>query len=308
MEHFISVNQWSETEIYELLNEVENHRKANYRINDEVYTVNLFFEPSTRTMMSFMIAQKKLGLEVLDFNPGSSSVQKGESLYDTAKTFESLGAQLLVIRHEADQWFSELNGKLSIPVINAGAGKIEHPTQCLIDLATIYQEFQDFRDLKVVINGDIRHSRVARSNAIALKKLGAKVYFCAAPGFEDADLDFPYVTIDEAIEMCDVLMLLRIQYERHSEYMMPMLDYHECYGLTVERERKMKDRAIILHPGPVNRNVEIASSLVECERSRIFKQMQNGVHVRKAVMMKVLNDWGIINENSFKKCEKSRQG
>lgn len=302
MEHFISVNQWSEDRIYELLREVEEHRKANFRIDGEVFAVNLFFEPSTRTMMSFMIAQKKLGLNVLDFNPGSSSVQKGESLYDTARTFESLGAQLLVIRHEADQWFDEFNGKLSIPVINAGSGTIEHPTQCLIDLDTIYQEFQTFEGLKVVINGDIRHSRVARSNAIALQKLGAEVYFCAAPGFENAELNIPYISIDEAVEICDVLMLLRIQHERHSEYMMPMLDYHECYGLTIERERKMKENAIILHPGPVNRNVEIASSLVECERSRIFMQMQNGVHVRKAVMQKVLTEWGITNENSFKKC------
>lgn len=301
MKHLISISQWSTDDIYNILEQAERHRLEELRIKDQLFAVNLFFEPSTRTLMSFVMAQKKLGLEVLDFNPIASSVQKGESLYDTAKTFESIGADLLVIRHEADHWFDEFNHKISIPVINAGAGTLEHPTQCMIDLDTIYQEFGRFVGLKVVIIGDIRHSRVARSNAEALKKLGTEVYFCAGPGFDDAELDYPYVTMDEAVEMCDVMMLLRIQHERHNEYMMPMLDYHECYGLTVERERNMQKHAIIMHPGPVNRNVEIASSLVESEKSRIFKQMENGVHVRKALMSEILCEWGIINENSFEK-------
>ncbi|HIS29851.1 MAG TPA: aspartate carbamoyltransferase catalytic subunit [Candidatus Avamphibacillus intestinigallinarum] len=301
MEHFISVKQWDVDYVETLLNMTEQNRQENLRINKQLFATNLFFEPSTRTLMSFMIAQRKLGLEVLEFNPQSSSVQKGESLYDTAKTFESLGSDLLIIRHQADHWFDEFNSHISVPVINAGAGALEHPTQCLIDLDTIYQEFGTFKGLNVVIVGDIRHSRVARSNVEALNKLGANVYLCAAPGFEDTELDYPYVTIDEAVELSDAMMLLRIQHERHNEYINPLLNYHECYGLTLEREKQMKDHAIIMHPGPVNRNVEIASGLVEAPRSRIFKQMQNGVFVRKAIMMKLLLDWGIIDENDITK-------
>jgi len=299
MEHFISASQWSANKIYPLLETAEKHRTQDVHIKKKVFAANLFFEPSTRTLMSFIIAQRRLGIEVLDFNPQSSSVQKGESLYDTAKTFESLGADLLVIRHSSDHWVEEFNSNISVPIINAGAGTLDHPTQCMIDLDTIYQEFGKFEGLNVVIVGDIRHSRVAHSNATALQKLGANVYLSAAPGFEDPSLDLPYVSIDEAVEMCDVLMLLRIQHERHNEYINPMLNYHECYGLTTDREKKMKKDAIIMHPGPVNRNVEIASSLVECARSRIFKQMSNGVHVRTAIMVTLLKEWGIINENDI---------
>jgi len=302
MEHFISASQWSAERIYQFLETAEAHRNDRIRIKQQVFAANLFFEPSTRTLMSFIIAQRKLGLEVLDFHPESSSVQKGESLYDTAKTFESLGANLLVIRHQADTWIDEFSASLSIPIINAGAGTLEHPTQSLIDLDTIYQEFGKFKGMNVVIVGDIRHSRVARSNAIALQKLGANVYLSAAPGYEDPNLDLPYITIDEAVEICDVVMLLRIQHERHNEYTNPLLNYHEDFGLTVDRERRMKKDAIIMHPGPVNRNVEIASSLVECERSRIFKQMANGVHVRTAIMVTLLKEWGIIHENSIETC------
>lgn len=299
MEHFISANQLSTEEIHQLLQTAEQHREHDVHIAKKVFAANLFFEPSTRTLMSFIIAQRKLGIEVLDFNPQSSSVQKGESLYDTAKTFESLGADLLVIRHSSDHWVDEFNSSISVPIINAGAGTLDHPTQCMIDLDTIYQEFGSFEGLNVVIVGDIRHSRVAHSDAVALQKLGANVYLSAAPGFEDPTLDLPYISIDEAVEMCDVVMLLRIQHERHNEYTDPMLNYHQCYGLTTEREKRMKKDAIIMHPGPVNRNVEIASSLVECNRSRIFKQMANGVHVRSAIMVTLLKDWGIIDENSI---------
>lgn len=301
MEHLISSSQWSADRIYEFLETAEKHRRGDFRLKKQIFAANLFFEPSTRTLMSFVIAQRKLGIEALDFHPETSSVQKGESLYDTAKTFESLGADLLVIRHKSDHWIDEFNAGIKVPIINAGAGTLEHPTQTLIDLDTVYQEFGKFEGLNIVIVGDIRHSRVARSNAVALKRLGAHVFLCAAPGFEDAQLDFPYITIDEAIDLCDVVMLLRIQHERHNEYTNPLLNYHEEYGLTLERESKMKKNAIIMHPGPVNRNVEIASALVECNRSRIFKQMSNGVHVRIAVMMTLLKEWGIIDENAIEK-------
>ncbi|MFC4023220.1 aspartate carbamoyltransferase catalytic subunit [Oceanobacillus longus] len=301
MRHFISVNQLTVEDIYSILETAENYRTHEVKLNKQLFVANLFFEPSTRTKMSFVVAQKKLGLEILDFHSDSSSVIKGESLYDTAKTFESIGSDLLIVRHQSDSWFEELDDRVSVPIINAGAGKEEHPTQCMLDLLTIYQEYGCIKGLKVVIVGDIKHSRVARSNAFALRKLGAIVYLSAAPGFEDDELDFPYISIDEAVETCDVVMLLRIQHERHL-HKAETSDYLELYGLTKERERKMKEQAIIMHPAPINRGVEIDTDLVECGRSRIFKQMENGVFVRMAIMMNVLNEWGIItNENNFKK-------
>ncbi|WP_067728344.1 aspartate carbamoyltransferase catalytic subunit [Oceanobacillus damuensis] len=299
MRHFISVNQLTVEEIYSILETAEAYRNQKVTLNNQLFAANIFFEPSTRTKMSFIVAQKKLGMEVLDFHSESSSVRKGESLYDTAKTFESIGSNLLIIRHQSDSWFEELDSRISIPVINAGAGKEEHPTQCMLDLMTIHQEYGSINGLKVVIVGDIKHSRVARSNALALHRLGAEVYLSAAPGFEDEELDFPYISIDQAVEICDVVMLLRIQHERHL-HKAESTDYLELYGLTKERERKMKNHAIILHPAPINRGVEIDTDLVECCRSRIFKQMENGVYVRMAIMMNVLNEWGIIDENNFK--------
>ncbi|WP_010649431.1 aspartate carbamoyltransferase catalytic subunit [Oceanobacillus massiliensis] len=300
MRHFVSVNQLTTEEIYAILRKAESYQKQKVMLNQQLFAANLFFEPSTRTKMSFNVAQKKLGLEILDFHSESSSVLKGESLYDTARTFEAIGSDLLVIRHPSDHWLDELDNRLSIPVINAGAGKEEHPTQCMLDLLTIYQEFGCIEGLKIAIAGDIKHSRVARSNALALQKLGATVFLTAAPGFEDDELELPYISIDEAVEICDVTMLLRIQHERHL-HKAETSDYLELYGLTEEREKRMKEQAIIMHPAPINRGVEIDTDLVECRRSRIFKQMENGVYVRMAIMMHVLNEWGIINENNIEK-------
>lgn len=302
MRHFISMSQLTNEDIFGLMETAETLRKNQVQYDDQIFAANLFFEPSTRTKMSFEVAQRKLGLEMLDFHANSSSVLKGESLYDTARTFESIGAQVLVIRHEADDWYKEINSNINIPIINGGSGKAEHPTQCMLDLLTIYQEFGRFEGLNIVIAGDIKHSRVAHSNMDALERLGANVYTSAAPGFEDPNLNFPNLTMDEAVEICDVMMLLRIQHERH-ETAKGIVNYLETYGLTKEREAKMKDAAIIMHPAPINRGVEIDSDLVECERSRIFKQMNNGVYIRMAIMMKLLKEWGITNEDLIEKCQ-----
>ena len=298
MKHFISVSQLTTDDIFSTLELADNYQRGNIQRIDQAFAANLFFEPSTRTKMSFVVAQRKLGLEVLDFHAETSSVQKGESLYDTARTFESIGANLLVVRHPSDDWYNEINANINIPIINAGAGKAEHPTQCMLDLMTIYQEFGSFKGLNIAIAGDIKHSRVAHSNAQALRRLGANVFLSAAPGFEDLSLDFPYITIDEAVETCDVVMLLRIQHERHDRSQRRD-HYLENFGLTKEREQRMLDHAIIMHPAPINRGVEIDSSIVECERSRIFKQMNNGVYVRMAIMTNLLKNWGIIHENTF---------
>lgn len=255
------------------------------------FAANLFFEPSTRTRFSFEVAERKLGLELLDFDGETSSVKKGESLYDTVKTLESIGADVVVIRHPEDQYYRDLLPKLNIPIINAGDGCGQHPTQSLLDLLTIQQEFKEFKQLDVVICGDLRHSRVARSNAEILTKLGAKVSISGPQawmsGFEE---QYPYLTMDEAVEQADVMMLLRIQHERHhgDEFLTKDV-YHQQYGLTLNREKRMQKHSIILHPAPVNRGVEIADELVECRRSRIFTQMKNGVFIRMAVLKRALD-------------------
>lgn len=303
MRHFISVEDMTKEVIMELLELTQKVEKFPYTFSKQIFAANLFFEPSTRTKTSFIIAERKLGIETVDFSVEMSSVEKGETLYDTAKTMEAVGAEMLVIRHVDDNWIDELQENINIPIINAGSGKKDHPTQSLLDAYTIYQEFGRFEGLQIVISGDIKHSRVARSNAEMLTKLGATVFFSGAPEYYDDSLGFPYITMDDAIKISDAIMLLRIQHERHNNATIEVDSYLEKYGLTIAREKNMKDTAIILHPAPVNRGVEIDSSLVECERSRIFKQMENGVYVRQAVITKQLLNWGIINDYQINQCK-----
>lgn len=260
----------------------------------EIYVSNLFFEDSTRTKTSFDLAQRRLGLNVVPFDVTASSVNKGESLYDTVKTLESLGVNLAVIRHKQDKYYEDLKN-LNISVINGGDGSGNHPSQTLLDLMTIQQEFGKFKGLKIGIVGDVKHSRVANSNAEALRKLGAKVYFSGPEKWFDEGtiINGTYLSIDDLVREVDVLMLLRIQHERHGEKMKISLEsYHKKFGLTKEREKVMKKGAIIMHPAPINRGVEIDSDLVECERSRIFKQMKNGVFARMAILKDALESKG----------------
>lgn len=305
MKDLLSVKDMDAKEIIELLEMARRFRQESISFKKQIFVANMFFEPSTRTKMSFLVAERKLGLEPLEFHTETSSIKKGESLYDTARTFEAIGADVLVIRHQDDDWPSQIEGKLAIPIINAGAGTKDHPTQSLLDAYTIYDQFGTFKDVNVVIAGDIKHSRVAHSNAQILQRLGANIYVSGAPSMQDDELEFPYISIDEAIEKCDVLMLLRIQFERHEEAIAETDNYLQNYGLTVEREKQMKSSAIIMHPGPVNRGVEIASELVECDRSRIFTQMENGVYIRMAILTKLLLDWGIIHENEINQCKET---
>lgn len=263
-------------------------------IEGQIFCSNLFFEDSTRTKTSFDIAERKLGLQVVPFDASHSSVNKGESLYDTVRTIESLGVNLVVIRDKKDRYFEDLKN-INIPVINGGDGTGNHPSQCMLDLMTIYQEFGKFEGLKIGIVGDVKHSRVANSNAEALRRLGAKVYFSGPEDWfdEGALINGTYLSVDELIKDVDVLMLLRIQHERHDSNMsFSASDYHRKYGLTKEREKAMKKEAIIMHPAPINRGVEIDTDLVECERSRIFKQMQNGVFARMAILKEALEEKG----------------
>ena len=244
---------------------------------------NLFFEPSTRTQYSFLMAEQKLGLNTMDFSAQTSSVQKGETLYDTVKTFEAIGVDAVVIRHPQNNYFDELIGKIDIPILNGGDGSGNHPTQSLLDLLTIYQEYGRFEGLKIAIVGDIAHSRVAHTNIEVMTRLGMDVHLVAPAQFQEPGYDWE--ELDEVLEDMDIVMLLRVQHERHDGTMVLTKDeYHQKYGLTVEREKRMKEGAIIMHPAPFNRGVEIADEVVECNRSRIFKQMSNGVFIRMACL------------------------
>jgi aspartate carbamoyltransferase catalytic subunit len=311
MKHLLTTNELTTNEIHAILADAERFSKGEqWKPNQQTFVANLFFEASTRTKCSFEVAERKLGLDVIPFEVQTSSVLKGETLYDTIRTLESVGVNAVVIRHDEDRYFDQLVGKTAIPILNAGDGCGNHPTQSLLDLLTIKQEFGHFTGLKVAIIGDIRHSRVARSNADALVRLGAEVVFSGPPEWFDDSLlqNGQYEIIDQAIQSSDVVMLLRIQHERHEKHLGRRIDdYHQAYGLTVERERSMKKSSIIMHPAPVNRNVEIADNLVECERSRIFKQMENGVYVRMAVLTRSLNsnEGGTEHVNTHQKCTAS---
>lgn len=283
------MNELSLEDIHELIEEARELKKGK---SDSVlsgkFAANLFFEPSTRTRFSFEVAEKKLGMNVLNLDGVSTSVQKGESLYDTVKTLESIGADVCVIRHSQDHYYDELIGHVGIPVINAGDGCGQHPTQSLLDLMTIHEEWGRFAGLTVSIHGDIKHSRVARSNAEVLTRLGAKVLFSGPDEWRDEDNPYgTYVSPGEAVAHSDVVMLLRIQHERH-EKKATERDYLETFGLSLKRAELLKKDAVIMHPAPVNRGVEIDSALVESAQSRIFKQMENGVYIRMAVLKRAL--------------------
>lgn len=250
---------------------------------------NLFFEPSTRTQYSFLMAEQKLGLNTMDFSAQTSSVQKGETLYDTVKTFEAIGVDAVVIRHPQNNYFDELIGKIDIPILNGGDGSGNHPTQSLLDLLTIYQEYGRFEGLKIAIVGDIAHSRVAHTNIEVMTRLGMDVHLVAPAQFQEPGYDWE--ELDKVLEDMDIVMLLRVQHERHDGTMVLTKDeYHQKYGLTVEREKRMKEGSIIMHPAPFNRGVEIANEVVECNRSRIFKQMSNGVFIRMACLHRSLKN------------------
>ncbi len=307
LNHLLTTNELKVEEIYQILEDAQRFANGmEWKPERQMFSANLFFEASTRTKSSFEMAEKRLGLEVIPFEVQTSSVQKGETLYDTVKTLESIGVNTIVIRHGQDRYFDDLVGKVNIPIINGGDGCGHHPTQSLLDLLTIYQEFGTFTDLKVAIIGDIRHSRVARSNADTLTRLGANVIFSGPEEwFDHHSLNSSkFVPIDQAIEESDVVMLLRVQHERHQKKgSFTAAQYHYQFGLTLDREKKMKPNSIIMHPAPVNRNVEIADGLVECERSRIFKQMENGVFVRMAVLKRAIESvkGGYNYENTYSK-------
>jgi aspartate carbamoyltransferase catalytic subunit len=261
--------------------------------------VNLFFEDSTRTRISFETAAKRLSADVINFSAKGSSVSKGESLKDTAQTLQAMGADAVVIRHGASGAAQRLadSGWINATVINAGDGTHEHPTQALLDAYTISKSFpehsRDFTPLKIAIVGDILHSRVARSNVLLLSKLGAKVTLIAPPtllpvGVEKWPVAISY-DLDAELESFDVVMMLRIQLERMNNFYFPSeREYARRYGLNEARLKRMKKTSIVMHPGPMNRGLEISAASADSSRSVIIDQVGNGVVTRMAVLYLLL--------------------
>lgn len=283
-----NLNDWTKNDVEEFLNEAlafKNKEKVvNY--NQTKVVANLFFEPSTRTHYSFDVAAHKLGCKTLNFNEKASSTKKGESLYDTVKTFEALGVDAMVIRHPENNYYLNLEGKINTPILNGGDGSGNHPTQSLLDLLTIKEHFGQFEGLKVMIVGDLKYSRVAKTNMQIMQKLGMEVY--------GAGIDELYVeginraNFKEDLPKMDVVMLLRYQFERFGGEENYHLTYLQNYKLTDKLVKTMKPNAIIMHPAPFNRGVEIDDEVVECEQSKIFEQMNNGVFVRMALIHQAL--------------------
>ena len=296
LKHLVTMETLSNEEVLGLIKRgiAFKQGQADFHLDRQYFAANLFFESSTRTHKSFEVAEKKLGLDVIEFDAKTSSVNKGETLYDTILTMSALGVDICVVRHSKDDYYKELIDSRTIQtsIVNGGDGSGQHPSQCLLDLMTIYQEFSRFENLKVAIAGDITHSRVAKSNMQILKRLGAQLYFCGPKEWYSNEFDVygQYVTIDEIVNQVDVMMFLRVQHERHDgKESFSKESYHKLYGLTQERYNRLKDDAIIMHPAPVNRDVEIKDDLVEAPKSRIVAQMQNGVYVRMAIIEAILN-------------------
>ena len=290
MRNLVKMSDLSKEEVYALIQRaLELKAGASPIQRPDLIAANLFFENSTRTKHSFEVAQMKLGLQVLNFDASTSSLNKGETLYDTCKTLEAIGCNILVIRHSQEAYYQELEG-LNIPIVSGGDGSGEHPSQCLLDLMTLYEHFGRIEGLEVVIAGDIKNSRVARSNYHMLTRLGAKVQFVGPQVFADPTLG-QMVDFDRVNGQVDACMLLRVQFERHQEAVaLSQADYHAHYGLTLARYQALKPQAIVMHPAPVNRDMEIASKLVEAPQSRIFTQMTNGRYMRQAILEKMIAD------------------
>ena len=292
--HLLGLQTYSAEEIRLILDTAREFRRVLDRPIRRVPTlrgvtvVNLFFEPSTRTRLSFELAEKRLSADTINFSKSGSSVSKGETLKDTAQNIEAMKIDMCVIRHASPGAPHFLTRCVDAAVINAGDGAHEHPTQALLDLLTMSDHFDAFEGLNVSIIGDITHSRVARSNIHGLTALGANVTLCGPRTLMPVGIEHLGVRVthrlDEALEGCDVAMALRIQLERQDEGLFPSVrEYHMRFGITLDHLKAHPD-LLIMHPGPVNRGVELASEVVDSNRSVILNQVTNGVAVRMACL------------------------
>lgn len=255
----------------------------------DITVANLFFENSTRTRISFELAQKRLGADVINFSASASSVKKGETLVDTANNILAMKVDMIVMRHSSPGACVFLSKKVNAHIINAGDGTHEHPTQALLDAFSIQEKFGTLKNIKVAIVGDILHSRVALSNIILLNKMGAKVKVCGPLTLIPKHIASLGVEVEtnlhKALEWCDVANMLRIQLERQDTKYFPSLrEYSLLYQLNNEVLSKIKKELVIMHPGPINRGVEITSDVADSKHSIILEQVENGVAVRMAVM------------------------
>jgi len=299
LKSILGTNDLTKENILTILDTADTFKEISTRSIKKVPTlrgktiINLFFEPSTRTRTSFEIAGKRLSADVINISGSTSSTVKGENLIDMAQNLEAMNPDILVIRHSHSGTAEMISRSIECPVINAGDGFHEHPSQALLDLQTIREAKGSLEGLKVAIVGDIAHSRVVRSNICAMKTMGMEVRLVGPATMIPVDIQSFGVSVDyfleEAIKDVDVIMMLRIQTERQNRYLLPSLrEYSNLFCLTSKILEKAKDDVIIIHPGPVNRGVEIALDVMESEHSLILNQVTNGVAVRMALMYLLL--------------------
>ena len=293
--HLLGLEELSAEEIVTILDTAESFKEVSTRSIKKVPTlrgkvvVSLFFEPSTRTRISFELAAKRLSADTISFSKDASSTKKGESLIDTAKNIEAMGVDIMIVRHSAPGAAHLLARELEVSVVNAGDGAHEHPTQALLDIFTIRERLGKIEGLTVAIVGDITHSRVARSNIWGLKKLGARVLLVGPATLipkEMANLGAEiHYNLDSVIGECDVINLLRLQLERQQKGLFPSLwEYASLFGINRQRMQKAKPDVLIMHPGPMNRGVEITPEVADGKNSVILRQVTNGLATRMAVL------------------------
>lgn len=305
MKHLLSINDITKSEALQILDTAQELSRVSDAPMKKLPTlrgrtiVNLFYEDSTRTRISFEAAAKRLSADVINFSAKGSSVSKGESLKDTAQTLQAMGADAVIIRHSASGAAKRLADSqwTSGSVVNAGDGTHEHPSQALLDAFTIRKHLgqgsPDLSGLKIAIVGDVLHSRVARSNVLLLEKLGAEVFLVAPPtllpvGVENWPVTISY-NLDEVIPQVDAVMMLRIQLERMSDSFFPSArEYSRYFGLNNDRLSALKKSAIVMHPGPMNRGLEITAESADSARSVIVEQVSNGISVRMAILYLLL--------------------
>ncbi len=299
IKHLLSINQLSSEDIVRVLDTAESFREVGTRVIKKVpalrgrTVVNLFYENSTRTRISFEIAAKRLSADVINFSTSGSSVSKGESLKDTALTLQAMGADAIVIRHSSSGAPQTLTRWVSASVLNAGDGTHEHPTQALLDLFTIREHFPNFEGLRVAIVGDVRHSRVARSLTFALSKMGSQVTLVGPPTLipPEAPAWGAEVShdLDGVLPKAEVCYMLRVQRERQRQQFFPSVrEYSRLFGLTQSRVEALPETAVVMHPGPMNRGVEIASDVADLPRAIITDQVTNGIAVRMSLLYLML--------------------
>jgi aspartate carbamoyltransferase catalytic subunit len=303
IKHLLSINQLSRDDVTRILDTAESFREVGTRVIKKVpalrgrTVVNLFYENSTRTRISFELAAKRLSADVINFSTSGSSVSKGESLKDTALTLQAMGADAIVIRHSSSGAPYTLSRWVPASILNAGDGTHEHPTQALLDLFTIREHFPVFDGLRMAIVGDVRHSRVARSLSLAMTKMGGDVSLVGPPTLIPPEAAQWGVTVshdlDGVLPGLDVCYMLRVQRERQRQQFFPSVrEYSRLFGLDRRRVDALPSRALVMHPGPMNRGVEIASDVADLPRAVITDQVTNGIAVRMSLLYLMLGGDG----------------